>query len=345
MKNLTIINYLETPAGQVPKVGTSLHFQDHLGTLKARLNINRNNYIIKPGLYATGEPDSNSPVFVTANYKMSFDYLRKELIKIDAWILVLDTRGINVWCAAGKGTFGTDEIIKKLHDTKLANIVSHHQLILPQLGAPGVSAHKIKEKTGFKVIYGPIKAADIPVFLNNKKKATTKMRKVTFKILDRFILTGVEIVNSLKYFSLLIIIFIFLSGISRTGFSISKALSGSLVSLLFLSCAFFSGAFITPVLLPYIPGRAFAFKGFVVSSTLYLLIISLNTVLSDLIFIELTAWFLIISAISSFLAMNFTGASTFTSLSGVKKEMKIALPIQISAISVGLVLWIINKLI
>jgi hypothetical protein len=60
--------------------------------------------------------------------------------------------------------------------------------------------------------------------------------------------------------------------------------------------------------------------------------------------IENISWFLMISAISSFLAMNFTGSSTFTSLSGVKKEMKTAVPLQITFIAVGIILMIIGKL-
>ena len=43
----------------------------------------------------------------------------------------------------------------------------------------------------------------------------------------------------------------------------------------------------------------------------------------------------------SFLLMNFTGCSTFTSLSGVKREMK-AIPAQIAAGTMGLVLWSTN---
>jgi acetyl-CoA decarbonylase/synthase complex subunit gamma len=56
--------------------------------------------------------------------------------------------------------------------------------------------------------------------------------------------------------------------------------------------------------------------------------------------LEVSAWILIIPAISSFLAMNFTGASTFTSLSGVKKEMRFAVPSQILAFAVGTGLWV-----
>jgi CO dehydrogenase/acetyl-CoA synthase gamma subunit (corrinoid Fe-S protein) len=75
-----------------------------------RWGIGRHRYRIEPGLYAVGTPGSDSPVLVTANYKMSFDALRRELGGLDAWILVLETDGINVWCAAGKGTFGTEEV-------------------------------------------------------------------------------------------------------------------------------------------------------------------------------------------------------------------------------------------
>jgi acetyl-CoA decarbonylase/synthase complex subunit gamma len=62
-------------------------------------------------------------------------------------------------------------------------------------------------------------------------------------------------------------------------------------------------------------------------------------------FVETISWFLIITAISSFLAMNFTGSSTYTSLSGVKKEMKISVPFQIGFAFIGLVLQIVVKFI
>jgi small redox-active disulfide protein 2 len=102
-----IVGTVDTPAGPVFKVSTTLKWTDRLGSWKARWGIGRMWYWVKPGLCAVGTPTSDSPVFVSANYKMSFDQLRSALSGIDGWILVLDTKGINVWCAAGKGTFGT----------------------------------------------------------------------------------------------------------------------------------------------------------------------------------------------------------------------------------------------
>jgi len=118
------------------------------------------NYRVDPGLYAIGEPTEESPVFVTANYKLSFDLLRRAVSSIHGWILVLDTLGINVWCAAGKGTFGTDELVDRIQSSGLADVVSHRKLIVPQLGAPGIAAHEVKRRSGFQVIYGPVRAED-----------------------------------------------------------------------------------------------------------------------------------------------------------------------------------------
>ena len=114
-----------TAAGDVPRAATDLGWRDRLGSWKARWGLGRMRYGVEPGLYAVGEPAPESPVLVSANYKMSFDRLRSQLAGRDAWILVLDTHGINVWCAAGKGTFGTDEILRRMEATGLGGVVSH----------------------------------------------------------------------------------------------------------------------------------------------------------------------------------------------------------------------------
>lgn len=98
--------FINTAAGKIPQIETSQVFRDISGAWKARWGINRMSYKVPPGLYAVGQPNQDSPVLVSANYKLSFDMLRKELAGLDAWIMVIDTKGINVWCAAGKGTFG-----------------------------------------------------------------------------------------------------------------------------------------------------------------------------------------------------------------------------------------------
>jgi len=137
---------------------------DHVLT---RCGYKRMQHVVRPGLYKLGSPDEEASVFVTANYTLSFDALRAALKDQDVYILVLDTKGINVWCAAGKGTFGTEELISKVKSTGLKRKVNQHRLILPQLGATGVSAHKVKQACGFEVEYGPVRAEDLPEYFKN----------------------------------------------------------------------------------------------------------------------------------------------------------------------------------
>ena len=96
-----------TPVGDVPIAATKLTFSDRFGSWKCRWSIGRMDYKVEPGLYGVGQPDASSPVLVTSNYKMTFDRLREQLGGLNLWIVVLDTDGVNVWCAAGKGTFHT----------------------------------------------------------------------------------------------------------------------------------------------------------------------------------------------------------------------------------------------
>ena len=187
-----------TPVGRLPRVSSQLEWRDRWGAIKARWGVGRMDYSIDPGLYALGAPDRESPVLVSANYKMSFDELRSALPGRDLWILVLDTKGINVWCAAGKGTFGTEELVNRIESSGLNQIVGHRSLILPQLGAPGVAAHKVKKLSGFGVRYGPIKARDLPAYLDAGFKATEAMRLKTFPLRERAVLIPIELVETIK---------------------------------------------------------------------------------------------------------------------------------------------------
>jgi acetyl-CoA decarbonylase/synthase complex subunit gamma len=304
-------------------------------------------YAIDPGLYALGKPDNNSPVLVTANYKMSFDRLRQALPGRDAWILVLDTKGINVWCAAGKGTFGTDELIKKVELSRLNDIVSHRKLIIPQLGAPGVAAHKVKQVSGFKVYYGPIRAKDVAAYLDAGLKAGSEMRIMTFPLKDRVVLIPIELIETIKPFLIIAPILFLLGGIGGPAGFWANAFNYGLFAVVAFLAAILGGVVINPLLLPYLPGRAFSLKGFSIGLVIALILLYLRNINLQAWpgRIEALAWLLIIPAISAYLAMNFTGASTYTSLSGVKKEMRWALPLQISAGICGLFIWITSLLI
>jgi acetyl-CoA decarbonylase/synthase complex subunit gamma len=321
-------------------VSTALTTADRLGGWKVRWGIGRMDYKVEPGIYAVNSPNADSVVLVSANYKLSFDVLRSHLEGLSAWILVLDTKGINVWCAAGKGTFGTDELVSRIKSSDLANIVSHRNLIVPQLGAVGVAAHHVRKQSGFSVIYGPVRAADIKAFINAGINATEEMRQVRFLLYDRLVLTPVEFVNSFKYLLLAVIVFFVLSGLHAKSFSTQVMLQNGIVAAAIIFSAYVSGAVAGPLLLPWLPGRSFALKGALLGLVLTAILWSAGLTGNQQ---QTIAWVLLIIPITSFLVMMFTGSSTYTSLSGVRKEMRIAVPLQILSAAAGLVLWIIGR--
>ena len=337
-----VIGTVETPMGRVPQVSSSWTEADYLGTFKARWGIGRMHYTVDPGLYALGRPDEKSPVLVTANYKMSFDRLRKALPGRNAWILVLDTKGINVWCAAGKGTFGTEELVTRIGSSGLERVVSNREVILPQLSAPGVAAHQVRKFSGFKAIFGPIRAEDLPAFLDNGMKATAEMRFKTFSTWERFVLIPVELVEALKAALVIAPILLILSGVLGPSGFWPNVLNQGLFAVQSLLTAVVAGAVLTPLLLPWLPGRAFSLKslGPAVFCALLLLLLRWTEGMKATGLLEMIAWALVILSAAAYLAMNFTGASTYTSLSGVKKEMRWSLPFQIGGGLVGLVLWV-----
>jgi acetyl-CoA decarbonylase/synthase complex subunit gamma len=305
-----------------------------------RWGIRRYTYTVDPGLYALGSPGDRSPVLATANYKLSFDALRRELAGRDAWLLALDTRGINVWCAAGKGTFGTDELVRMVEKADLAQVVAHGTLVLPQLGAPGVASLEVRRRTGFRVVYGPVRAADIPAFLDAGSRATPEMRTVTFTLRDRLVLVPIEAVGVLGVAAAILAAVSLVGGLGPGVFSAQRALAAAAPTAVVLAATVLSGALVTPLLLPWIPGRMFALKGAEVGLvTAAAVLLPLAGTSSP---ISLAAWALLIVAGSSYIAMNFTGASTFTSLSGVQKEMRASLPWQIAGVVLAAALWIVK---
>ena len=322
------------PGDEIPCISTCLSAKDVFGACKVRWGIGRMDYKVEPGLYKVNNPGVNSLVLVSANYKLTFDTLRKNLSGLDCWLLILDTKGVNVWCAAGEGTFGTDELVYRIEQTGLAEQVTHRKLILPQLGASGVSGYEVTKRTGFSVIYGPVRAADIMAFISAGMEATKEMRSVLFTFYDRLVLAPMEVVETAKImlpvFGVLFIVNLF----AKRQFAIYDV-------MLYVG-ANVAGAFIAPILLPFIPGRAFSFKGWLVGLCWAVFAFWLFGWYAPGFWLLVVGYGLLLPAVSSFLTMNFTGASTYTSPSGVLKEMKIALPFIIGFTLVGVILILIK---
>jgi hypothetical protein len=302
-----VLNKLPTEILPTTSTTGNAELKDHI---LARLGVHRLNHRVAPGLYSLGQPTEKSPVLVSANYTLSFDALRSSLKGTDAYILVLDTQGVNVWCAAGKGTFGTDEIINKIKTTHLSDVVSHRKIILPQLGAPGVNSFEVEKQSGFKVEYGPVRANDLPGYLKTGK-ATPEMRQIKYTLKDRAVLIPVELNSAILPLIVSVIALYFLGGVYPAIAAATAVLAGT---------ALF------PLALPWLPTKDFSSKGFILGAALALPLAAvafLNAPVSAMWprVVAGLAYVLLMAPVTAYLALNFTGASTYTSRTGVKKEI------------------------
>ncbi|MRR07302.1 MAG: acetyl-CoA synthase subunit gamma [Deltaproteobacteria bacterium] len=315
-------------------MSSALTLRDRAGAWLVRWGIGRLSYLVPAGLYALGNATSEDPVVVTANYKMSYDIVRNVLAGRRLWLLVLETYGVNVWCAAGKGTFGTDELVRRIEETALSQLIAHRRLIMPILGAPGIAAHEVRSRTGFEVRYATIRAGDLPEYLDNGMITTPGMRQLTFSLRERLVLIPVEIMLTLKplaFIGFLLVSVPTLLGFPYTGLRMLAA---------FLAAAFI-GIAVTPLLLPWLPGRYFSVKGAMAAVALLLAYYLFADSSAQNVFITLST-FLVLPAVSAFYALNFTGCTPFTSKSAVKKELRIVLPLMSGSFILGSILAIVG---
>jgi len=319
----------------IPVVRTKLQQSDRWGTLKVRWGIGRICYKVLPGLYAAGSPGSDSPVFVTGNYKMSFDALRSNLEGLNAWILSLDTKGINVWCAAGKGSFGTDELVSRIMNVKLAAIVTHRVLILPQLGASGISAPEVARRSGFRVQWGPVRARDIPAWLAGGRVKTDAMREVTFTLRERMAIAPVELVHAWPVIPLALVMAALYALPANEAWR-GRAFPAAIILLGILPI----GTLLFPALIPWLPTKAFSAKGAFLGACWA----TLGSLLFHLPFLAALGAIFIATPVVAFLGMNFTGSTTFTCQPGALIEVEKSFWPMSASLSMGLILAIVSRL-
>jgi len=135
-------------------------------------------------LYKVGSPDDKSPVIVTGNYELTVRRVAKSLQGLDCWLLICDSRGINVWCSSLSGHFSEKDIIHAIKLVHLSKYVSHQKIILPQLCAPGVDIQAIEQGTGFAPVFGPVYIEYIHEFLSSNGDEPN-LRKVKFDTWQR----------------------------------------------------------------------------------------------------------------------------------------------------------------
>jgi hypothetical protein len=157
------------------------------------------------------------------------------------------------------------------------------------------------------------------------------MRKVDFTLRDRLVLIPVEVTQILLPMLAVAIVLYFVGG-----------WTSSLAAVV----AVLTGVVLFPILLPWIPTHNFSTKGFILGA-----LAALPFALS--VFLRHPGWtwyrqfghalefLLAMPAVTAFIALNFTGSTTFTSRSGVKREMFAYIPAMAWTFGTGILLAIV----
>ena len=179
---------------------------------------------IEPGIYQSGTPSKSSPIIVTANYEYTYIKVMRNLKGLDAWVVCVDSNGINVWCAARGDDFGNKQLIEVVEATEIKNLNENKTLILPQLAAGGVAVPQLpknSEKFPFRVTYGPIWSKDLPQFLENRPARKPDSMKIAKFTMSHRIRAGITHITFLlrKIFLLpligLLIVFLVLNWLDK----------------------------------------------------------------------------------------------------------------------------------
>ena len=139
----------------------------------------------KTGYQKVGKPNKDSPVLLTCNFHLTILRLKKATKGLNYHLLVANSKGINVWCAATGDHLNNHSVISVIKTSGIENKVNHKKIILPQLAAPGVDAKEIQKRIGWKVLWGPVDAKDIPEYFETNFEKTDLMREVEFKLVQR----------------------------------------------------------------------------------------------------------------------------------------------------------------
>ncbi len=138
-----------------------------------------------PGLIRIGNPGPDSPVLLSCNFTLTLRRLQRVLAGRDLWLLAADTRGINVWCAAGGGYLTHHQVIAAIRTTGIDGLVQRRELVLPQLAATGVEPARIRAATGWTPVWGPARLEDLPAYLDRGGRVTRRERRMRFPLWER----------------------------------------------------------------------------------------------------------------------------------------------------------------
>ncbi|MCX7017552.1 MAG: acetyl-CoA decarbonylase/synthase complex subunit gamma [Candidatus Sumerlaeota bacterium] len=126
---------------------------------------------VEPKVYAIGEPNENSPVFVTTNFSLTYFIVSGEIENsgISAWLVVPECEGMSVLTAWAAGKFGGAKIGAFVRESGIEQQTRNRQIIIPGYIAQ-ISGELEEALPGWKVLVGPQEAGDIESFVKNVLK-------------------------------------------------------------------------------------------------------------------------------------------------------------------------------
>ena len=308
------------PAPQIREAATTLTPGDRLADAVAYLSLYMTFLRVDPGLYRVGSPGPGSPLLVTANFKLTFNLVRGALAGLDAYLLVVDTRGVNVWCAAGAGKFSTREVALSHRAFRLAEVPHREPAVLPQLAAPGVAKHKLRGEFGIAAAYGPVYARDVGAYVAAGYRKTPAMRRVDWGLARRLEVTA--------FFALL----------NAAAAALPLAVFHRLYSPLAVA-AVAAISFLVGVLFPWLPTRLHAVKGLAAGAITAVPLI-LYKWWAGAGGRTLAAWAVFLAFAGILLGLEFSGNTPVASPSQMRQEFKPGL-IALGALAVAFTLILV----
>jgi acetyl-CoA decarbonylase/synthase complex subunit gamma len=306
---------------------------DYVKAAISWLDAFKRTYVVEPGLYYTGDRyDRGAPLLVTSNYRLTVFLVTRRVRAFNTRLLVVDTDGINVWCAAGKGEFGNQAILAQIRRYPRSWLTQDKwlRLILPKFGLAGVDLRSLR-KHGIRPIIGPLYARDLPAYLAEPPLRDRDDDSVVFGLQMRAFswLPGLK---QMVGYSLLLVIF----------FVAAQWLWGSSVPVgLVAISAFVATAY--PLLYPWIPGGRFAVKGLWLGA-IAAAGLGLGAAAGLLAAADLVASIPFTLATGLFFGLAYTGNSAVSNYTRVRKETAQFLVPDVALFAVSLLAFVVMEL-
>ncbi|MBN2546228.1 MAG: hypothetical protein JXB50_10555 [Spirochaetes bacterium] len=296
----------------------NFNFLDWFKSIYCLLFAFKKKFIIDPGLYYIGEKyDINLNLLVTCNYHLTVHLLWNIVRNRNLRLLVIDTKGINVWCSSGKGQFSSNEILKQLnrYEPEQLTIGKKLEIILPKLSMSGVSLSELRKNFIIPKI-GPIYMRDIPDYLDKKPLEDRTEDKFEFNFKDRLFTLIPSLLQFTKYSLFMAAALFIWNYFFKTNIHYQVILISIIIAVLYI------------IFFPILPTKNFSIKGLflalflILTAVILLILFKINLPILSSVF-----YIFFISGISLFFALYYTGSSGVSNYSLVKKEVIRYLPL------------------